>query len=154
MKVYLLRHGDYAISELTHTDSLTDKGQKEIKHLAHFLQQCNIKVATIYHSGKNRANQTAEIISAFLSNKHVEIYPNLSPMDDVGLFAQDLYHFTDDLLVVGHLPFLSRLVSKLLIDSDTKDIVEFKTGTLVVLERLNHSRFIIRWVLAPDLFAL
>ena len=57
------------------------------------------------------------------------------------------------LMLVGHLPFLSRLVSRLLgLDAD-RAVVEFQMGGVVCLELDASRTWTVRGVLPPDLLA-
>lgn len=54
-------------------------------------------------------------------------------------------------MIVGHLPFLGRLISRLLIDSDSPDLVAFQPGAVVCLERSEVKSWHIRWMVVPEL---
>lgn len=151
MKIYLLRHGEYAILP-NQIDSLTEKGRMELSHLAKFLDHLNINVSTVFHSGRNRARQTAEIVAQAMHCQDIREYQGLNPLDDVSPLVVDLFNIGEEnLLIVSHLPFLSRLVSRLVLNAESLDIVNFNPGTLVALEKLDHSRFVIEWVINPAL---
>jgi phosphohistidine phosphatase len=54
-------------------------------------------------------------------------------------------------MLVGHLPHLSRLVSRLLgLDAD-RTVVQFRMGGVTRLERDASGAWVVRWVLPPDL---
>ena len=63
MKLYLVQHGE-AKSEKEDPDrSLTDRGTAEIRAVAEAAKRAGLKPAQIYHSGKTRAQQTADILA-------------------------------------------------------------------------------------------
>lgn len=153
MKLYLARHGDYLMDATKQLDVLTEKGIQQITKLGAFLKQADIHLSGIFHSGKHRAEQTAALLANdLLPNHAIQIYPGTQPNDDVVDFATELSQLHDDILVVGHLPFMGRLVSQLMIGNDSKDLINFQTGTLVCMESIDHGRWIIHWVLTPALF--
>lgn len=151
MKLYLARHGDYSI--VKQTDMLTEKGKNEMTALANFLSPLNLRVSHILHSGKVRAQQSAEILATGIHcDQAIQLQAGLTPNDDVKAFANEISHWDADVLVVGHLPFMGRLVGELVTNNEDKNIIEFQTGTLACLEQIDYARWMIHWVLTPDLF--
>jgi len=60
--------------------------------------------------------------------------------------------WTDDTLIVGHLPFMPRLISGLVMgDPDVYPIVNFPPAGIVCLEYFDQSHWIIQWILNPNL---
>jgi phosphohistidine phosphatase len=150
MKLYLVRHGDYSMVQ--QQDVLSEKGQNEIISLANFLSRLNIQVSNILHSGKLRARQTAELLAkGMICDQPVQSRNGLNPNDDVTAFANEIAHWGDDVLVVGHMPFMGRLVSELLTGSENRELVDFQTGVMVCLEIVGHSHWMVRWVLTPEI---
>lgn len=149
MKLYLARHGDYVLSQ--GLDVLSEKGSNDMMCLAALLKPMNLHVASILHSGKNRAQQTAELLTqGFYCKTSPESHLGLKPDDDVLMVAEELTHWNEDVLIVGHLPFMGRFVSQLLIGNDKKEIINFQTGTLVCLSQLDKAHWVIDWVLNPE----
>ncbi len=56
----------------------------------------------------------------------------------------------DDLMIVGHLPFLSQLASELLCGQADEEILAFRQGGVVALEHLDNGWQVV-WVVTPDL---
>jgi len=54
-------------------------------------------------------------------------------------------------MLVGHLPYLSRLVARLLGLPADKQVVRFQMGGVVRLEREENEEWIIRWIVTPNL---
>ena len=56
-------------------------------------------------------------------------------------------------MIVGHLPYLSRLLSALLGVPQERAVVAFQVGGVVHLERDNHEEWRLRWILPPELLS-
>lgn len=150
MKLYLMRHGDYSADDIRHQNPLSEKGRDDITKLAIFLKPFNIHVGTLVHSEKLRANETAHLMAtSIISKSPIEEWKGLNPHDDVVTFANNLEEHDDDLFVVGHLPFMNRLIGQLVLRDENKECVAFQTGTLVCLEKIDPGRWIIEWIVNP-----
>lgn len=152
MKLYLVQHGDAVSKQEDPGRSLSERGAQEVQAVATFLGDAGVKVARVWHSGKRRAEQTAEILAkVVLSGGRVAVVEGISPNDPVGEFATDADVWEEDTLVVGHLPFMSRLVSLLTSGDTDTEMVQYKPGSLVCLERLDAEQWVITWMLRPDM---
>ena len=56
-------------------------------------------------------------------------------------------------MIVGHLPYLSRLLSVLLGAQQDRPLVAFQMGGVVHLERDDNGEWRLRWILAPELLS-
>lgn len=150
MAVYLSQHGKSASKDIDPKRGLTDEGATEVKHVASTLQQGKIYVAGIRHSGKDRAQQTADIFARSLKPKKGVIEcGGMNPMDDVKSFAKKLDATTNQ-MYVGHLPFMQRLVSYLITDDPKRPVVEFENGGVVCLDYdPGNECWVIKWVIVP-----
>ncbi len=109
-------------------------------------------IASIVHSSKYRPQQTAELLSQGVNcEQPIQVHNGLQPNDDVIAFANEIANWDEDVLVVGHLPFMGRLVSQLLVGNQNRDLVDFQPGTMVCMEAIDIERWIIRWVIEPGL---
>jgi phosphohistidine phosphatase len=54
-------------------------------------------------------------------------------------------------MIVGHLPFLGKLVSLFVTGSEANEIVEFHFGCVVCIERHDSGKWKIAWMVAPAL---
>lgn len=152
MKIYLVRHGDALSVDQDAQRPLSEKGIAEVKKTADFLQKNNIQVERIYHSGKLRAVQTAEIIAKTLDqNLLVEFLNGMDPDDPVHEVAIYCNHWEKDVMLVGHLPFLPKLVTELVLTHDYQQFVEFATGGILCLERKGHFNWFLNWLIDPSL---
>lgn len=153
MKLYVARHGDYFMDTTQQLDVLTENGINEMTVLANFLNPLNLQVSNILHSEKFRAQQSAEILAkGFHCEQAIQLQAGLNPNDDAKAFANEIAHWDVDVLIVSHLPFVGRLISELVTHNENNTMIDFKPGTLVCLEQLEHTRWIINWVLTPDFF--
>jgi len=55
-------------------------------------------------------------------------------------------------MLVGHLPFMERLVSCLITGSPDKSIIKFQTGGIVCLDQIEkNGSWYIKWALMPKM---
>lgn len=151
MKLYLIQHGE-ALSKDTDPDrALSEAGRKDVQRVASFLAG-KVRVARVLHSGKTRARQTAEILAAaVVPDLEAEQFGGLSPNDPVEPFVQHVEEWDEDLLVVGHLPFMEKLVARLATGAGEKSIVAYRPGSIVCLETGEGSGWKVRWMIRPEL---
>jgi phosphohistidine phosphatase len=57
----------------------------------------------------------------------------------------------NNLMLVGHLPYLSRLVAMLLGVRKDRIVVEFRMSGVVRLDRNKSGEWAVHWVVAPEL---
>jgi phosphohistidine phosphatase len=152
MKLYLLQHGAALASEVDPARPLSETGRQDVQAVADFLKGAGIRVDRVWHSGKSRAEQTAQLLAkAVLPRGKIEMVGGIGPNDDVAGFVSDADVWEQDILVTGHLPFLSRLVARLVAGDPEHEIVGFLPGSVVCLERRDVNRWILLWMLRPDL---
>jgi phosphohistidine phosphatase len=106
------------------------------------------------HSGKLRAEQTAEVLVSALGSKgNSGPRDGLAPNDPVAPVADWLRDAAEgsSIALVGHLPFLDRLASLLITDDENTHVIQFRMGGLVKLvPKSEGSGFSVAWILAPD----
>jgi phosphohistidine phosphatase len=151
MKLYLVRHGENNDAEIDPDKGLSPKGRGDVMKVAAFLKNAAVFTDDIYHSGKTRALQTAEILAeAVQLTKKVKAHPSLEPNDPPEKIAAELETRNADLMLVGHLPYLGYLASYLLSGLEESDLVAFERGSVLCLERFS-GKWMVRWMLVPDL---
>ncbi len=152
MAIFLSQHGKSAAKEIDPNRGLTEEGAEEVKRVASWLKQGDVRVAGVQHSGKHRARQTADLFAAaFDVTQRVTAEDGMDPLDDVAAFATRLDAATD-CMYVGHLPFMQRLVSHLVTGDPERSIVKFQNGGVVCLDYDKEcARWLIRWVLVANL---
>jgi len=150
MKLYLVQHGE-AKPEADDPDrSLTAKGEEEVRGVAWAAKKLGTHPSKVYHSGKRRAHQTAEIIASALKLP-TESARGLNPLDDVREWAERISKETKDLMIVGHLPFLEKLTSLLLCDNENARLVVFRYGAIVCLDQKGDRGWAVRWIFTPEM---
>ena len=150
--VYLVRHGAAKPKEEDPQRGLTTAGQENVQNIANWAASAGVRVDQIRHSGKRRAEQTAQIFSAALRpGVEPQAMQGLNPNDDVRPVAEVLASETRTLMLVGHLPFLGRLVSQLVIGDPDQNIVAFAAAGLVQLSK-SDAGWVIDCVVQPDTF--
>lgn len=150
MKLYLVQHGD-AVSKADDPDRpLSEQGRDDVNAAATFLAG-KANFVRCLHSGKTRARQTATILAQVLApGAPVDAIDHINPNDPVEPLARQLPGWTGDTLLVGHLPFMARFVSYLLVGSEDTIAVDYRPGTIVCLNR-EQERWRIQWMLRPEL---
>ncbi len=157
MEVYIVRHaiaaergsGNYPNDDRP----LTPEGMRKMKRAAQHFPELIPQLDAIYTSPLTRARETASIVAAsFDSMVPVEAMDELLP----GRSAESVFNFLNEqkeqnaVLLVGHEPELSKLVSVLLGSSVAS--VEFKKGSLCSLSIAGAVRpgsATLRWLLQP-----
>ena len=152
MQLYLVQHAQAKSEAEDPQCSLTDEGRQIALRMAGFAARRNITVAETWHSEKLRARQTAEIFAdALCPPGGVHQKPGLGPLEDVTPLVAALARARDNLMIVGHLPHLSRLAAYLLCQDETKTIVAFQMAGIVRLDREGAGEWSLRWVVVPEL---
>jgi len=151
MRLYLVQHGEALSKEEDPGRPLSRKGEHDVAQLTEILNKSGITVDAVLHSGKKRAHQTAEILAEKLLLKgEAEAISGINPDDAVHDFSLKVHRFKHDTIVVGHLPFMSKLVSCLTTGKDELDIVDYKPGSIVCLEQDAEQKWRISWMLRPN----
>lgn len=151
MRLYLVQHGE-ARSELEDPErSLTPRGEEETRKISEAAQRQGVCPKKIYHSGKKRAEQTAGIIAAVL-DLPAQVRQGLNPNDDIRPWAERISVETEDLMIVGHLPFLEKLASFLVSGKEGAKAVLFRYSAIVCLEKKEFGRWAVDQVLKPEMF--
>ena len=152
MRVYLVQHGESRGEEEDPRRRLTEEGVRNVQKTAQFLRTLGLKLETIWHSGKDRAQQTAEILAGAVSARQGMLQRNgLAPKDPVAPVKQAIEQSAGDLMIIGHLPFLGRLAALLVADNQETEIVAFKFGCVVCVERIEDGSWKLAWMIVPAL---
>lgn len=152
MNIYLVQHGKPVPKEEDPERPLSAQGIEDVEKMAAFLIKAEIEVNEIFHSGKTRARQTAEIIASKLNpDKKPLEKRGLSPLDEVKIIAEEIEKIRNDLMIVGHLPYLAKLTSFLTTGNESNPIVSFQQGGVMCLEKREEGNWSIAWMLIPGL---
>ncbi len=152
MRLWIVQHGDALAKDVDPDRPLSEKGRSDVKRLASHLAGCGVRVERVVHSGKTRAQQTADTLSAALqARERVEAVKNLDPLDPPGPFAAECAGVAGDFLVAGHMPFVGKLVSLLVAAREEATLLGFVPGTAACLERADDSTWSVVCLLRPEL---
>lgn len=148
MAIYLVQHGEALPKEQDPQRGLTETGRSETRRIAEVAAGYSVRVARIEHSGKRRALQTAEIIAALLHPEQgLDERQGLAPKDDVRPVAASLEP-ASNLMLVGHLPFMERLLGQLVVADPERRLFKFQGGGIICLDR-GEAGWQICWALMP-----
>jgi len=152
MHVYLVQHGKAKSAEEDPDRRLSEEGRAEVKRVAEFLDELRITVSLIQHSGNRRAEETAHIFEESIrcTSGPCKV-DGLAPMDDPSMAANFLKVYTDDVLIVGHLPHLERLASLLLTGGPDRRPIAFRNGGVVCLQKEPGGIWSLVWAIIPEL---
>ncbi|MCX6904667.1 MAG: phosphohistidine phosphatase SixA [Verrucomicrobia bacterium] len=160
MNIYLLRHGLAAVAlsqkiEADRKRPLTAKGRKKMRKIAEAMKAMGLAFDLILTSPCLRAKETAAIVAKGMdAQEHIELMAELSveAMPQAALDKLRAMHFLpENLLLVGHEPHLSGLISLLLAGSPRLRLTMKKGGLCKLsLGSLKHGRpATLEWLLTP-----
>jgi phosphohistidine phosphatase len=152
MLVYLVQHAAAKGKEEDPNRDLTEEGRMEIEHVAHHLKRLKVQVKQIFHSGKTRAQSTAEILAWHLKPPAgITDAPGLAPLDDPAIWAERIGGLSEDVMLVGHLPHLARLAALLMAGDQDKNMVNFQMGGAVRLQQMSPGQWAVDWMVLPEI---
>lgn len=152
MAIYLVQHGLSLSKEEDPARGLAKAGIESVRLIGDVAANYSVKVKSIVHSGKTRARQTAELFATALEPQEgVASRAGLAPLDEVEPLAAELDP-ASDMMLVGHLPFMERLVSYLTTGSTENRVFKFQNGGIVCLDKESgDDRWYIKWALMPEI---
>lgn len=151
MSLYLVQHGKSYSKEEDPEQGLTPAGAEKVRLIAGVAKGYDVQVSRIRHSVKKRAGQTAGIFGEVLSVKDAEEQTGLKPMDDP-IAVGDMLHPDEQLMLVGHLPFMERLCAYLVTGEAERPVFKFQNGGIVCLDYYpGTTRWVIKWALMPQI---
>jgi phosphohistidine phosphatase len=157
MEIYLIQHAQAKSIEQDPTRPLSEEGLSNIESVAGHVAGLRLAVDHIYHSGKLRAQQTAEILARHVgAADKVEVKRGLDPSDSVlptkDWLDQLSSKGTRSIAIVGHLPFLDKLTSLLVAGIEDAHVVAFQNAGIVKLvPKSAGSGYSIQWIITPDI---
>jgi len=151
VKVYLVQHGEAEPESVDPARPLSERGRGDVQCVAACAGRLAFEVQQIRHSGKTRAAQTAALFADALSPPDGVIsVSGLAPKDDVVPVADALSGESQPVMLVGHLPFMERLASRLVTCDAARPAVQFCNGGVVCLER-RDAYWLVAWILTPEM---
>ena len=152
--LYLVQHGAAKTESEDARRPLTDEGRRAVERMAGFLSTLQLSLDRIEHSQKLRAKQTAEILAAHVHpTEGIREVAGIAPNDDVEPMRVRLQEESKNVMLVGHLPYLSRLAVRLLELGADRTVVRFQMGGVLRMDRDDDLRWAIGWMLVPELVA-
>jgi phosphohistidine phosphatase len=139
MQLFLVHHAD-AVSPIVDAERpLSTEGRRQAETLAAAARDAGVAPAIVWHSGKRRSRETAEIFWRTcnpLASFHMT--RGLRPEDKPDWIRDCLHGESADVMVVGHMPNLPALLHALVGDA------AFPPHGLVWLERADDGRYVER----------
>ncbi|MGO9480575.1 MAG: phosphohistidine phosphatase SixA [Candidatus Kryptoniota bacterium] len=158
MELYLLRHGiaaekgDAAFPRDADRP-LTTAGVQKMRNIAKAMKGLDMSIDLILSSPFIRAKQTAEIVAdAFGLDRALRFSANLAVGGDPSMLVKEIQSENSrSILLVGHEPHLSDLVSVLISGHDGLEIVMKKGGLCkLTVEALRLGRCAtLEWLMGP-----
>jgi phosphohistidine phosphatase len=150
--LYLIRHGEAKDSEQDPQRDLTNEGEHNSRLAGEYLAARGAAVDLIWHSGKVRAEHTARLVAASMAGAgKVTSREGLLPGDDPRPVAAEIDRLPESsLMIVGHLPFLVRLVAVLIGAPDGLMPVRFRNAGVVAMSERDGG-WAIDWAVTPGL---
>lgn len=165
MNLYFLRHG-LAVDRGTpgHVNDaarpLTPKGRQRLWQVAEAMEAMELEFDVIFTSPHLRALQTADIIAGALElRKKLVLVNDLIPAGSPKTLLEKILRRRpkpENILLVGHEPYLSKLIA-LFVTGNTAAAIELKKGGLAKLEieTLRYGRCAtLVWLLTPKQMTL
>ncbi|MFQ5797622.1 MAG: phosphohistidine phosphatase SixA [Bacteroidota bacterium] len=155
MNLYLVQHAEPKKEEEDPQRPLSEKGWSDIRKVSAFVSEhLYVQIQTILHSGKTRAQQTAEALAERLNPPGgIAQVEGLEPLADPAGWVKRVAETKGDVMLVGHLPHLGKLSAYLLCQDETKKIVDFQMGGIVSLRRDESGVWSIQWMLTPKMIS-
>lgn len=162
MELYIVRHSD-AVPHGTMRDPdrpLTDEGLKKMTKIATAMRKMGLTFDAILSSPYTRARETAEIAGEILECKlPVKLTPSLaSDGNPADLLKEINDNFADEdrIMIVGHEPYLTILISILVSGRNNVSIKLGKAGVCkLTVERLRLEKCArLEWLMGAAEFTL
>jgi phosphohistidine phosphatase len=152
MALFLVQHGKSLPKDVDPDQGVSEEGVSETERIANVAKDYDVTVKIIQHSVKSRARSTAEIFASALNPEGgIQEVIGLKPMDDVAAFAKRITP-DENLMLVGHLPFMERLTSHLITGASEKPVLKFQNSGIVCLDKDPDSQsWFIKWTLMPHI---
>lgn len=157
MELFVLRHGKAGPSLNGSDDSkrvLTADGRNGIRKIGSWMRKRKFRFDVIASSPLTRAHETAEIIARSLDQKErLAVWDELAPGGDVDTICYHTAQYGADaaILLTGHEPLLSMLVSRIISGNDSVSLI-FAKGGLAKIRNYSFDKRPagdLQWLLTP-----
>lgn len=147
--IFLVHHADAVLPNVDPMRPLSDRGRAAAHLLGFDASRRGVKPECVWHSGKLRTRQTAEIFwRACNPFATLSAERGLQPTDPPEWMRDRFFGETHELMAVGHMPNIARLLRLLLGEDPDSSTTEFPLNGLVALEAAG-DRWIEAWRLSP-----
>jgi phosphohistidine phosphatase len=152
MALYLIQHGKSLPKDQDPDQGLSPEGIAETQRMADLAKDYGVAVSQIRHSVKTRARQTAEIFARALSPAQgIQEVSGIKPLDDVAAYAVNIDPI-ENIMLVGHLPFMERMAAFLITGSIDKPVIKFQNSGIVCLDKEPEAQeWVMLWSLMPKI---
>ena len=150
-RLYVLQHGNALSKNEDAERPLSGDGRHDIEQVAGYLSKNSVQIQHIFHSGKLRAQQTAEIISEKVTTEVTpEKISSINPNDDPAQFIESIAGEENGVLIASHMPFVSNLCSVLLTGASGAQF-GFTPGSVACLG-YEDGCWTLLWLVSPEVF--
>ena len=158
MNLYLMRHAIAADADENTQDNqraLTEKGRKKLGKIARNLEKLDLSFDLILTSPYLRARQTADVVADEFEIRPglVQESENLTPLGFGDKLVDEIKSRepVENLLIVGHEPFISQIIGMLLAGDSSLNIDMKKAGLCKLsIENLSYGRCAtLEWLMTP-----
>ncbi len=158
MDLLILRHGEAGsripVASKDSERALTATGHRDVEEVAGSLKALKLEIDLIVSSPLTRSLETAQVVAKELDkSKDLEVWDELKPEGDRAALYEHLATLNQEssVLMVGHEPYLSFLVSDLISGNTRSRIVLKKAGMAKVsINSLTpKASGELRWLLTP-----
>jgi phosphohistidine phosphatase len=148
MYLYILQHGEAEPKSVDPERPLSVAGFRDVEKIAARLQAMQVRPAYLFHSGKLRAHQSAQIVAEIIAPEVEPVQADgLGPNDDPAIIIEDIIRLNQDILIASHMPFVSLLCSDLL-SGDPHSAFASVPGSVICLHS-GPQGWQMEWMLRP-----
>src|SRR5665647_463183 len=157
MDLFVLRHGKAGQSADGPDDrkrALTADGKDQMRKVGKWMRRKKFSFEIIATSPLTRAYETADIVARTLGQKErLAVWEELVPGGDMDTICYQAAQFGEDaaVLIVGHEPQLSTLISRIIAGDDSVSIILAKGGLAKIRNYAFDKRPSgdLQWLLTP-----
>ena len=151
MHLIIVRHAQALSKQEDPSRPLNEKGKIEAEKLNAFLKTQDLAISRVFHSSKARAKETAEIVAQDLNSVDtLESLGALDPEEDIQKLAQIIDYFTEDTVLVGHIPHVELLSNFLLSGDFVRPVSAFETASAMCFQKA-QNKWVLKWFISPQL---
>ncbi len=153
MKLYVVQHAHALDREQDPQRPLSKTGRTQVLKMTAFIKiHARFSVDVIFHSGKLRALQTADLLAEALKPAGgIMASDGLEPNDDPQLWISRISSETRNLMLVGHRPHLDRLITTLTTCRDDEPGIVIRNSAIACLEQTDPEKWRLCWYVIPEI---